>query len=243
MNRLLRFLGLLFFSYLSLTSPGFADESSFVDPIYVKIDNGWKGLYAHNDEYAEFSFKGKEIELQDAYHILLKQHLRMMVTFADKKEFSQGTDLLVDHVQWELKYQREHASKVESAPRDDLSGPRKDLKVTEIRVYKNKGAPVIAYLIGLASKEGVFVLSVSPADKSTDPLIKEIVSSLKLGAPEIGCRRSGESVIRSQIKEVISENAFGLMQNCLQRYRKSIPIHKVMTETVFALPSDKMARI
>ena len=180
MNRLLRFLGLLFFSYLSLTGPGFADGSSFVDPIYIKIDSGLKGLYAHNDEYAEFSFKGKEIELQDAYHILLKQHIRMMVTFADKKELGQGTDLLVDHVQWELKYQREHANKVESAPRDDLSGPRNDLKVTEIRVYKNKGTPVIAYLIGLASKEGVFVLSVSPADKSIDPLIKEIVSSLKL---------------------------------------------------------------
>lgn len=180
MNRLLRFLGLLFFSCLFLTGPSFADESSLVDPIYIRIDNGWKGLYAHNDEYAEFSFKGKEIELQDAYHILLKQHLIMMVTFADKKEIGQGTNSLVDHVQWELKYQRERAGRVESATRDDLSGPRKDLKVTEIRVYNNKGTPVIAYLIGLASKEGVFVLSVSPADKSTDPLVKEIVSSFKL---------------------------------------------------------------
>ena len=99
-------------------------------------------------------------------------------------------------------------------------------------------------MIGLASKEGVFVLSVSPADKSTDPLIKEIVSSLKLEyLRNLDVEEVSEDVIRSRIKEVISENAFGLMQNCIKRYQKSMPIHKVMTETVFALPRDKMARI
>jgi len=37
-----------------------------------------------------------------------------------------------------------------------------------------------SYLIGLAAKDGVFVLSVSPAKKDIDPLVKELVSSFKL---------------------------------------------------------------
>jgi hypothetical protein len=37
-----------------------------------------------------------------------------------------------------------------------------------------------SYLIGLAAKDGVFVLSVSPAKKDVDPLVKELVSSFKL---------------------------------------------------------------
>jgi hypothetical protein len=37
-----------------------------------------------------------------------------------------------------------------------------------------------SYLIGLAAKDGVFVLSLSPAKKDVDPLVKELVSSFKL---------------------------------------------------------------
>jgi hypothetical protein len=180
MNRLFYSLSLLFFLYPSLIGNSFADEAPPTDPIYIRIDNGWKGLYGHNDEYAEFSFKGKEVTLQDAHHILLKQHLGMMVTFADKKEFSQGANLLADHAQWEVNYWSKHASKVESSARNDLSDPGGSLKVTEIRVYNNEGIRMISYLIGLASKEGVFVLSISPVDKSVDPLVKEIVNSFKL---------------------------------------------------------------
>src|SRR5439155_1597854 len=62
----------------------------------------------------------------------------------------------------------------------DLIGPRKDVKVTEIRVYNDQGAQMSSYLIGLAAKNGVFVLSVSPAKKDIDPLVKELVSSFKL---------------------------------------------------------------
>ena len=52
--------------------------------------------------------------------------------------------------------------------------------MTEIRVYNDKGAQMSSYLIGLAAKDGVFVLSVSPAKKNVDPLVKELVSSFKL---------------------------------------------------------------
>ncbi|PYJ53514.1 MAG: hypothetical protein DME82_13910, partial [Verrucomicrobia bacterium] len=53
-------------------------------------------------------------------------------------------------------------------------------KVTEIKVYNDKGAQMSSYLIGLAANDGVFVLSVSPAGKEVDPLVKELVSSFKL---------------------------------------------------------------
>jgi hypothetical protein len=52
------------------------------------------GLYGHSDEYAKFLATGKEIKLQDAYHILLKPGLGMMVSFAGKAEFGVGADLL-----------------------------------------------------------------------------------------------------------------------------------------------------
>ena len=52
--------------------------------------------------------------------------------------------------------------------------------MTEIRVYNDKGAQMSSYLIGLAAKDGVFVLSVSPAKKDVDPLVKELVASFKL---------------------------------------------------------------
>jgi len=37
-----------------------------------------------------------------------------------------------------------------------------------------------SYLIGLVAKDGVFVLSLSPAKKDVDPSVKELVSSFKL---------------------------------------------------------------
>jgi hypothetical protein len=158
---------------------GFAAETP-KDPVYIRIDNGWKGLYGHNDEYAEFSLVGKEIEIQDPYHILLKQRLGVMVTFAEKKKFGGDKDLLADHARWELNYWRSNASRVESATRSDLSGTRKDLKITEMRLFNNEGDRMTVCLIGLVSKEGVFVLSISPSDKSTDPVVKEIARSFKL---------------------------------------------------------------
>jgi hypothetical protein len=150
------------------------------DPIYVKTSSGWTGAYAHGNEYAEFRVIGNGAKLQDAYHILLQRNVGMMVSFVDKKELQNDRDLLSAHAQWEVNYWRQHASRVESNIREDLIGTRKDLKVTEIRVYNDKGAQMSSYLIGLAAKDGVFALSVSPAKKDIDPLVKELVSSFKL---------------------------------------------------------------
>ena len=150
------------------------------DPIYVKTSNGWNAAYAHGNEYAEFRVIGKGAKLQDPYHILLQKGVGMMVSFVDKKELQSDRDLLSAHAQWEIDYWHQHASKVESNNREDLTGTRKDLKVTEIRVYNDKGAQMSSYLIGLAAKDGVFVLSLSQAKKDIDPLVKELVSSFKL---------------------------------------------------------------
>src|SRR5947207_13532203 len=150
------------------------------DPIYIKASNGWTGAYAHGNEYAEFRVIGNGAKLQDPYHILLQKNVGMMVSFVDQKELQNDKDLLSAHAQWEINYWRQHASRVESNNRADLIGTRKDVKVTEVRVYNDKGAQMSSYLIGLAAKDGVFVLSVSPAKKHIEPLVKELVISFKL---------------------------------------------------------------
>ena len=150
------------------------------DPIYVKTSNGWNSAYAHGNEYAEFRVIGNGAKLQDPYHILLQKNVGMMVSFVDQKELQNDKDLLSAHAQWEVDYWHQHASRVESNNRADLIGTRKDVKVTEIRVYNDKGAQLSSYLIGLAAKDGVFALSVSPAKKDIDPLVKQLVSSFKL---------------------------------------------------------------
>jgi hypothetical protein len=151
------------------------------DPIYIKTSNGWNAAYAHGNEYAEFRVIGNGAKLQDPYHILLQKNVGMMVSFVDKKELQNDSDVLSAHAQWEIDYWHQHASRVESNNREDLVGTRKDVKVTKIRVYNDKGAQLSSYLIGLAAKDGVFALSVSsPAKKGVDPLVKELVSSFKL---------------------------------------------------------------
>jgi len=150
------------------------------DPIYVKTSNGWNAAYAHGNEYAQFRIIGNGAKLQDAYHILLQKGVGMMVSFVDKKDLQNDTDLLRAHAQWEIDYWHQRASKIESNTREDLTGTRKDVKVTEMKVYNDESAQMSSYLIGLAAKDGVFVLSVSPAKKDADPLVKELVSSFKL---------------------------------------------------------------
>src|SRR5882724_4898919 len=172
---------LLLLGTLILLLPGKgAQAETPQDPIYVKTSNGWNAAYPHGNKYAEFRVIGNGAKLQDAYHILLQKGVGMMLSFVDKKELQNDRDLLSAHAQWEIDYWHQHASRVESNIREDLMGTRKDVKVTEIRVYNDKGAQLSSYLIGLAAKDGVFALSVSPAKKDIDPLVKELVSSFKL---------------------------------------------------------------
>lgn len=150
------------------------------DPIYLRTQNGWKGLYPHGEEYAEYSFKGPEVKLQDPYHALLNPKLGVMVTFADKRQFPAGKDLFAGHLAWELEYWSKHAARVESAARNDLSAGRGDLQVTELTLYNDRGSSTKVYLMALASKEGVFVLALSPADAGIDSLAQELAASFTL---------------------------------------------------------------
>ena len=171
---------IVFASLLLSASLSFAGGPVPNVPIYIRTDNGWKGVYGIEDQYAEYSFTGSEVKLQDPYHILLKPSVGMMVAYADKSQFAFSGDLLNDHLQWEVAYWSKRASRVESVPRTDLSGMRSDLRVTELRLYNNQGAKLSVYLIALAFPQGVLSLAISPADGSIDPQIREIADSFKV---------------------------------------------------------------
>lgn len=149
------------------------------DPIYIRSTSGWNGYFAHGDEYAEYSMNGPDVKLQDPYHIQLKQQLGMMVTFADKSQFGNG-DLLTAHAEWELAYWRQNAAGVESRTRTDLNSGRNDLRITEFKLQNRAGQHMTIYMIALASEDGVFVLSISPADPSVDSFVGEIAGSFQL---------------------------------------------------------------
>ncbi len=152
----------------------------WAEPLYVKLDNAWVGLYARNEQYVEYPLVGKDVRPQDANHVLLTPHLGLMVTFADKSQLGPGADMLEAHKQWELDYWRKQAGQVASKNRPDLAGGRHDLKVTEIIVPREKGTQLKAYLIGLAMQDGVFVFSISPADAKIDPMVKKLIASIRL---------------------------------------------------------------
>src|SRR5437667_10737587 len=64
------------------------------DPLYIKTSNGWSGAYAHGNEYAEFSVIGNGARIQDPYHILLQQGVRMMLSFVDQQMLQHDSHLL-----------------------------------------------------------------------------------------------------------------------------------------------------
>ena len=149
------------------------------DPVYVKTSNGWVGLFGRYQEYASYSFAGKQVEIVDPYHIKLDKNLGLMVTFAEKREFSGGPDLLAAHVEWESRYWRSNGSTVKSTTRNDLSGTRADLRITEMEIEGPGSKGNTVFVVGLASKEGVFVLSIC-CDQSGKSWAKEIAPSFKL---------------------------------------------------------------
>jgi hypothetical protein len=165
--------------FLSI-SPSFAAGPVAAEPIYMKTSDGWKGFYGVEDEYAEYTLKGSDVKIHDAYHALLNPSLGLSVTFASRDQIGAGDDLLSDQLRWELDYWRQHADKVEPFPRNDLSGGRDDVRVTELRMYNAQRGQLIVYMIAMAAKKGVFVLSVSPVNASHDALVKEMAASFKL---------------------------------------------------------------
>lgn len=114
MNRISFFFAPLIAVLLFMCSSSFAAGPIQSGHISMKIDGGWKGLYAINDEYIEFSLIGNEIQQQDGAHFILIPHVGMMVTFADRKSFGTTTvDQLSAHAHREIDYWKTKASKVE----------------------------------------------------------------------------------------------------------------------------------
>jgi hypothetical protein len=177
-ERMIRFLCILTAFLAASFGPLSADEVP-PDPVYVKTSNRWVGLFGRHQEYASYSVAGREIEIVDPYHIKLDRNLGMMVTFAEKKEFSGASDLLTAHVEWESQYWRSQDNTVKTTTRNDLSGTRTDLRITEMEIEKAGEKPKTVYVMALASEEGVFVLSIC-CDQSGAAWAKEIAPSFNL---------------------------------------------------------------
>lgn len=146
---------------------------------YIRLDAGWQGYWPHGKEYVEYTLGG-DAQPQDAFHVMLKPGLGMMLTFADKKNFAPGKSLLAAHRDWELEYWRKNAGKVESKNRDDLAGGQPGLMVTEIDLAQENGPGLTAYMIAAAANNGVFVFSVSPVTPEDNAMIKQLIASIKV---------------------------------------------------------------
>ena len=164
-----------------LSSQVFAATPPPPDPIYIRVDNGWKGFYAKNDQFVQYLLSGSEVKLQDPYHILLAPRVGLLVDYVSKNEFAGGdSNLLESHSKWVVDYWRKHADSVERKSRDDLSERRRDLKVTELTIKGKDNPPIKMHVIGLASADGVFVFSISSPETNIDSMVREFVATLKL---------------------------------------------------------------
>ncbi len=173
----------MFIGILLVGCPAFGAEPLPSDPIYMRIDNGWKGFYARNDEFLEYAVVGKEVKLQDAYHVLIKPGLGLMVTFAEKENFGAYKNMLEAHRQWEVEYWRKNSKRVDVADRSDLRGGRGDVMVTELGVHGENAAQFLRiYLITLASKDGVYAFAISPATKDIDEMVTSFIKAVRLVA-------------------------------------------------------------
>ena len=171
-------LGIIFFS----CCPAFGgDAVQPPDPIYIRIDNGWKGFFARNEEFLEYSIIGSQVKLQIPYHVLFNPDLGLMITFAEIENPGPGKSILEEQRNSELEYWRKRAKKVEIIDRRDLRGTREDLMVTKFDIYgQNANQFMDIYMISVASKDGAYVLAISPASNANEDLIKTFIDSIKL---------------------------------------------------------------
>lgn len=149
------------------------------EPIYVTLaKDGWVGLYARGRQYVEYSLP-PGLDAKDATHILLPPGVGLELTFADRRQFGAGSDMLDAHKNWEIDYQRQHAAKVESRNRDDLADGRSDVRVTELTIVHD-GKPRTGYLIGVPMNDGVFVFSIWQASPDIDPMVRKLIASIRV---------------------------------------------------------------
>ena len=163
--------------------PTFASQPIPSDPIYMVLENGYRGFFARNNEFLEFSVIGKEVKPQDAYHVQVQAtpFLGIMVAFADKKQFSSGSNMLEAHRQWETEYWRKQAKKVETKDRSDLASNKSGIMVSEFSVWGHKPDQILTmYMVAIPSSDGVYVFSISPTKNTTDDFVKSFIATIKL---------------------------------------------------------------
>lgn len=162
-----------------LSGSAHAEKAASTGAAYIRLENGWEGYWPHGGEFVEYT-AGGDAQLSDAYHVMLRPGLGMMLTFADKKNLGAGKNLLEAHREWELAYWRKQVGALDSKNRDDLAGARKDLMVTEINLPQEGGTPLKVYMIGVAAAQGVFVFSISPITAEDDDMIRKLIDSIKV---------------------------------------------------------------
>lgn len=126
---------------------------------------------------------GKEVKPQDPYHIQVqaKPFVGIFVTFADKKQFGSGNNILEAHRQWEIEYWRKEAKKVETKNRSDLANPKSNIMVTEFSIWGHKPDQFMtSYMVAIPANDGVYAFSISPAKTATDEFVKSFIGTIKL---------------------------------------------------------------
>lgn len=162
-----------------LSVPGHACAQDRPAPVYVRVDSGWLGLFGHGGEYARFPVVGRQVQLQDAAHILVTPSLGLMVTFVDSADVA-GPDPLAAHARWEADYWREHAARVDTTHRLELEAGRRDVRVTQLTIWNARGEKLAIYLVGLRAADGVYAFAFSPATPAAGATVARFVKSLRI---------------------------------------------------------------
>jgi hypothetical protein len=169
---------LLYIALLAPLAQLHAQESTD-QPLYVRGDSGWVGLFGHGADYARFMSPGTDAQFQDATHMIVSPGVGLMISFVATSELA-GADRLRAHAQWEADYWREHAASVDTVTRRDLSGARTDVRVTQLTVHNAAGQRLAMYIIGERTADGVFAYAFSPADEAGDEMVRRFVESVTL---------------------------------------------------------------
>ena len=154
-------------------------QDSTDQPIYIRSDSGWVGLFGHGAEYARFTIPGTDAQFQDATHILVSPGVGLMLNFVATSELA-GADRLGAHARWEADYWREHAANVDTVTRSELSRGRTDVRVTQLTLQNAAGQRLGIYIIGELTADGVFAYAFSPADEAGDEMVRQFVRSIAL---------------------------------------------------------------
>lgn len=168
---------LLFFAGLIIN--GFCQNPQYQDPVYMRTDTCWKGFFPHGDQYVEYLLTGSS-RLQDPYHVLLKPGFGLMITFADKSNFTGNWPMLEAHKNWEVDYWKSQSKTINVKDCSDLCKGFDNIMATELEVTGNSNTTYKTCLVAVAGKDGVYVFAFSSPSELDRDLIARFVKSIKV---------------------------------------------------------------